>query len=269
METIDQTVTTASGSITRFAQRSQDIGTILDVIQGIVEQTSLLALNASIIAAQAGSHGRGFAVVAEEIKNLADGVRASTKDIGAIVTTLKTETQQVVHNIHEGAEKVKTGVSQTQQARETLRKIIDSAERSSLVVTEIAETLHGLLQNSRQIAAAMTRVSTMTTDIMRATNEQQTSTVQISTAVEHINDMAAQIHQAAAEQLTGVHQLLDASQQITFMMSQNRKSSHQIGETTKELSLQAEMLLQTVDRFKLCQENQNIEDFTRENAMLI
>ncbi len=77
------------------------------MIQGIIEQTSLLALNASIIAAQAGSQERGFAVVADEIKNLADGVRSSTKDIGTIVTTLETETQQVVHNIYDGAEKVK------------------------------------------------------------------------------------------------------------------------------------------------------------------
>ena len=271
IETIHKTVMTASESITRFAQRSQDIGTILDVIQGIVEQTSLLALNASIIAAQAGSHGRGFAVVAEEIKNLANGVRSSTKDIAEIVATLQSDTQQVVNNIHEGAENVKQGVAQTQQAQKTLQKIIDSAERSSSVVTEIAETLHGLLQNSQQIAIAMKRVSTMTTDIMRATNEQQISTVQISTAVEHINDMAAQIHQATAEQLTGVHQLLDASQQITQMMRQNRESSRQIGEATKELSLQAEMLLQGIDRFKLRQENHNIESiesFTWENEML-
>ncbi len=265
METIHQTVTTASESITRFDQRSQDIGTILDVIQGIIEQTSLLALNASIIAAQAGSQGRGFAVVADEIKNLADGVRSSTKDIGTIVTTLKTETQQVVHNIYDGAEKVKAGVSQTQQAREILRKIINSAERSSSVVAEIAETLYELLQNSRQIATAMTRVSTMTADIMRATTEQETSSVQIRTAVEHINDMAAHIHQATAEQLSGVHQLLDASQQITSLMSQNQESSHQIGDTAKELSLQAEMLLQAVDRFKLRQEKQNMIGVTQEN----
>lgn len=268
METIHETVTTASESITRFAERSQDIGTILDVIQGIVEQTSLLALNASIIAAQAGSHGRGFAVVADEIKNLADGVRSSTKDIAEIVASLQSDTQQVVRNIHEGAENVQQGVTQTQQARETLQKIIGSAERSSSVVTEIADTLHELLHNSQQIATAMKRVSAMTSDIMRATNEQQLSTVQISTAVEHINEMAEQIHQATAEQITGVHQLLDASQHITSKMSQNRESSLQIGETTQELSLQAEMLLRAIDRFTLRQEQQEMESFTWENEML-
>ncbi len=111
----------------------------------------------------------------------------------------------------------------------------------------------------------MTRVSTMTADIMRATTEPETSSVQIRTAVEHINDMAAHIHQATAEQLSGVHQLLDASQQITSLMSQNQESSHQIGDTAKELSLQAEMLLQAVDRFKLRQEKQNMIGVTQEN----
>ena len=85
METIHQTVMTSVDAITRFSERSQEIDTILDVIRNITEQTSLLALNASIIAAQAGTHGRGFAVVAGEIRNLSNGVEASTKDIAAIV----------------------------------------------------------------------------------------------------------------------------------------------------------------------------------------
>ncbi|PIE36478.1 hypothetical protein CSA56_00265 [candidate division KSB3 bacterium] len=92
METIQQIVTTAVDAMTQFAQRSQDIGTILDVIQGITEQTSLLALNASIIAAQAGTCGRGFAVVADEMKSVADGVDSSTKDIAIIVKALHQET---------------------------------------------------------------------------------------------------------------------------------------------------------------------------------
>lgn len=70
---------TAVDAITRFSERSQEIDTILDVIRNITEQTSLLALNASIIVAQAGNHGRGVAVVADEIRELSNGVKPRPK----------------------------------------------------------------------------------------------------------------------------------------------------------------------------------------------
>jgi methyl-accepting chemotaxis protein len=204
MEKIQDTITTAVESITQFAHRSQDIDTILDVIREITEQTSLLALNASIIAAQAGAHGRGFAVVADEIRNLASGVGTSTKDIAAIVQTLQHDTNTVVQTIHEGAADVKQGMERTQQARETLQKIISSARRSSHVVTESANTLHELMTANRTVSNAMERVYTMTGDITASTTQQEASTRLINEAIEQINDMASQIQRSTAEQLQGV-----------------------------------------------------------------
>lgn len=251
METIQHTITMAVESITQFAQRSRDIDTILDVIREITDQTSLLALNASIIAAQAGAHGRGFAVVADEIKTLAVGVGTSTKDIATIVQTLQQDTRRVVQTIHEGAEDVKQGMERTQQARGTLEKIIASAQRSSKVVTDIASTLHELMTASRTVSTAMERVNTMTDDITTATSEQEASTKQINQAIEHINAMTSQIQHATAEQLRGVQHVLEAMKKVTTLTDQNLESSQHITTTTKELSLQADLLLQSVDRFKL------------------
>jgi methyl-accepting chemotaxis protein len=251
VETIQQTMTTAVESINRFAQRSSDIDTILDVIREITEQTSLLALNASIIAAQAGVHGRGFAVVADEIKNLASGVGSSTKDIAAIVQTLQQETTHVVQTIHEGASNVKQGIERTQQAREALQKILTSAERSSSLVTQIATTLHGLMTSGQQVSQAMRQVDTMTDDITMATNEQEASTKQINDAIVLINDMTSQIQQATAEQLHGVHTLLTTTGDVTELIDQNLHSSQRISETTVELASQADILLHSIERFTL------------------
>lgn len=251
METIQQTITTAVQSITEFAKRSEDIDTILEVIREITEQTSLLALNASIIAAQAGEHGRGFAVVADEIKNLASGVGDSTKDIAKIVQTLQQDTQQVVRTIHEGADDVEQGMERTQQARGTLEKIISSAQRSSGVVTEIADTLHDLMQTSQDVSEAMGQVDLMTNDITTATNEQEASTRQIKHAIENVNDMTSQIQRAATNQLGGVQHVLEVMDDVTNLIGQNLESSQQITVTTQELSAQADLLLSSVDRFKL------------------
>jgi len=251
MATIQHTVMMAVESINSFAKRSEDIGTILGVIKNITEQTSLLALNASIIAAQAGTQGRGFAVVADEIKSLADGVGKSTKDIATIVRKLQNDTQEVARTVYEGAANVQEGMQQTQQARQTLQQIITSAERSSAVVTKIADTLHSMLKESREIAHSMKRVSARTNDIKRATKEQETATSQINIAIEQINDMASQIHRATAEQTNGVHHLLGMSRDITALIEQNRESSQHIASTVRDLAQQGDLLLEAVGRFKL------------------
>ena len=253
VETIEVTMAGAVESINRFAQRSEDIDTILDVIRNITEQTSLLALNASIIAAQAGTHGRGFAVVADEIKSLALGVGASTKDIAEIVQSLQHETKEVTHSIHKGADNVKQGIERTHQARESLQQILSSAERSSLLVGNIADSLHGVMTNTRQVSAAMDEVDTMTDDITLATNEQEASTKQIDQAIALINDMSSQIQHAFGEQLEGVQRLLDSTEKVVELIERNQQSSQRISLTTEELAIQSNLLLRSVDRFKLAE----------------
>lgn len=250
MHLIEETIATSVNVITQFERRSQDIDTILDVIREITEQTSLLALNASIIAAQAGEHGKSFGVVAEEIKELAQGVGTSTKDIASILNTLQKDTRMVVKTIHCGAESVREGTERMQDAQQTLTKIIQSARRSSNVVSEIAEALRKVMRTSRDVVKAMEEVSEMTDDFTIATNEQEMSTEQINNAVTQINTMASQIRQVTDRQLTGVHQMLDAANDVTALIDQNLESAHQIAEVTELLASQADLLVRSVDRFK-------------------
>ena len=252
MDTIHQTNSRTVATITRFAQQTEDIGTILDVIDEVTDQSSLLALNASIIAAQAGSHGKGFAVIADEMRNLAHRVSASTKNIATIVQTVQQETHAVVQEIHSGTADIEQGVKRTQQARKVLEKIIASAQRSSTVVTDIVTALQHMQKTTGQdMKIAMERVHSMTAAITRATSEQKSSTLQINQAVEHIRDLAVQTQAATSQQLEGVQQVLDVANTVRTLTDQNLQSSQQVEDTANDLKAQAQSLLQAVDRFKL------------------
>jgi methyl-accepting chemotaxis protein len=251
MDTIQQTITTAVDSMSSFTQRSKDIDTVLDVIREITEQTTLLALNAAIIAAQAGEHGRGFAVVADEIKTLAEGVNVSTKDIAAIVTALQKDTKTVVQTIHEGAANVEQGMERTKIAKETLQKIIGSAERSSSVVTEIADALHTIMLTSREVVTAMEEVGALTEDFSLAAKDQEMSTEQITGIILNVKNLSSDILQEIALQLKGIQQMRDTMSTISTLANQSLESSQKVTDTTQGLSHQADALWRSVERFKL------------------
>ncbi len=251
MDTIEQTITTAVESMSSFTQRSRDIDTVLDVIRDITEQTTLLALNAAIIAAQAGEHGRGFAVVADEIKTLAEGVNVSTKDIAGIVSALQKDTRTVVQTIHEGAANVKQGMERTKVAQETLQKIIGSAERSSSVVSEIDDALHAVMLTSREVVTAMEEVGAMTEDFSLAAKDQEMSTEHITQTILAVKSLSSDILQETALQLDGIQQIRDTMDNVTTLANQSLESSQKVTETAEDLSGQADVLWNSVERFKL------------------
>jgi methyl-accepting chemotaxis protein len=163
IDTLAKAVEHGGVTIRKLQRESDNIGTVLDVIKGIAEQTNLLALNAAIEAARAGEQGRGFAVVADEVRSLASRTQESTQEIQQMIERLQsgaTEAVQVMDTSHEYAQK---GVEQANEANNSLQaistavgkisymnlQIEDAAERQQIIVDEINSSVIKISEAAR------------------------------------------------------------------------------------------------------------------------
>lgn len=240
-----------SQTVKRLAERSTEIGTILDVINDVADQTSLLALNASIIAAQAGEHGRGFAVVAGEIKELATRVGTSTSKIAAIITSVQKESSQAAEELTHGQQEVESGVTVAREAGEALQKIADSARNSSDVAAEIATLVRQQTTASNRVAASIQDVADMVKEIRGATQEQEKNSTQLFEVVENMQELASQVARATDEQQQSTVHVTDFMQDVISLVDENMVAVKQLGQSANELAAQADTLKGQVQRFVL------------------
>ena len=142
MQELSNKIRQSSKTIEQLSNKTEDIGRILEVIQGISEQTNLLALNAAIEAARAGETGRGFAVVADEVRNLAHRTQSSAQEIQVMIEGLRSDAASAVTLMSDSQQYSEHSVSVAAQAGERLHQItlgigeIDNMNQSVATATE-------------------------------------------------------------------------------------------------------------------------------------
>ena len=117
MDAIAKSSSAVSETMNRLVSKSEQIGGIVETINGIAGQTDMLALNAAIEAARAGEHGRGFAVVAEEVRRLAERSQRAAGEIRTIIEEIHDETESAVNVVSKGAERTREGAAVVERAR--------------------------------------------------------------------------------------------------------------------------------------------------------
>ncbi|MEZ9515775.1 methyl-accepting chemotaxis protein [Vibrio splendidus] len=189
MRKLVERMSSAVPIVEELAKNNGNITEILSVIEGISEQTNLLALNAAIEAARAGEQGRGFAVVADEVRNLASRTQSSVGEIRAVIDKVHAGTQDVVEAIQEG----------------------------NILANDTALHVQNAVEDLGSIFTSIEEISDMNSQIVRAAEEQQSVSGEVNQSVVNIRDLSAKIlEQAAASEQVGseIDQLSQQQQKL-------------------------------------------------------
>jgi methyl-accepting chemotaxis protein len=282
MQNIKASVEKTANYIKILGGRSEEIGKILNVIDEITDQTTMLALNAAILAAQAGEHGKGFSVVADEIKDLADRTSSSTQEIAALIQSVQQEVGDAVAAMDEGLSSVELGFKVTNEAADALRKIIESSKRSSEMAAAIEHSTTEQSKATTLVSSAMEKVLSMvgqigkatteqnrgiqlimkatekirdvSTHVKTATNEQSLNSKQISQAVELVSDKSQQISRAINEQKIGSSQIWNSIEKIKDLPRENKDRAFKLDQMVKELLKDAELTVIEMEKFKFSED---------------
>jgi len=243
MAAIREATDEADEAIGLLVARAREIDRIVEVITSVGDETSLLALNAAILATRAGVHGKGFMVVAQEIKTLAASVLTHTREVTERIDAVQQQASRVAEAIQRGSERVRSGVAVSSEAGENFTAIRAAADESATRMQEVVEAVRRESASVDQIVQLSATLDEAVAQIRVALGEQRGVAGVVRDAARETTDIADQLQQRSETQLRGtrsiadgVEKVLRSSEQIRSAVRDQRESCNRVGRTLREVA---------------------------------
>lgn len=191
MDTIRDQIQKTSKRIKRLGESSQEIGDIVELINGIAEQTNILALNAAIQSASAGGAGRGFAVVADEVQRLAERATNATRRIEMLVKNIQTDTAEAVVSMESTTSEVVNGAKKAEDAGEALGRIESVSINLSRLIAEISQEAQAQSKLATEVAGEMNAIRDISIQTSEGTNHTARSMGTLANLVHQLRESVA------------------------------------------------------------------------------
>jgi len=191
MQSLSINIDDVSKVVATLAAESDNIGSVLDVIRGVADQTNLLALNAAIEAARAGEQGRGFAVVADEVRTLANRTEQSINEIQQMIQKLQTDAQEAVSVVKISQDISSKTVEQTAKADDSLSEIDKLMELISEMNTQIARATEQQTQTANEVNLRINDLAGMTDESLATSDKLNDASLQLKSSSNNMSDVVS------------------------------------------------------------------------------
>lgn len=206
MKFIYDSVQRSNSIISSLADRSKEIGKMIELISNIAEQTNLLALNAAIEAARAGENGKGFAVVADEVRKLAEQSQTSAQDISQSLHGIQQDTSDAVTMLNETMDRAKNGVTISTNTVESFSTIVSNTQKVAPEIDEVAQTVAAITTQIKDVVGAANEITLLakengnsTEEVAASTEEQLASMEEIKASAESLSSMAEELMEIVSQ----------------------------------------------------------------------
>lgn len=256
MTRIKEQMQASSTIVKELGKKGQEIGAIVETIDRIASQTNLLALNAAIEAARAGEQGKGFAVVADEVRKLAEQAAAAAREIGDLITVVRTEVDSAVTAMEASHREVEEGASRSEEAGSALQQILTVSQAVYKQVEAVSDT-------TKEMSEAVTAVFASVAEVRGFTEQSGSEVTRMAADARHVSQAITSVASISEEAAAGAEEMSAAAQEVSAstqtVSATIQEQSASISEITVaagSLENMAERLQDMVGRFHLASEDE-------------